>query len=37
MKTEALARLAVIVPLSFLVVFVLLFMALGSIASALWC
>jgi cobalt-zinc-cadmium resistance protein CzcA len=34
-QQRALARLAVIVPFSFLVVFVLLFMALGSAASAL--
>ena len=33
-QKRALARLAVIVPLSFLVVFVLLYMALGSMASA---
>jgi len=33
-QKRALARLAVIVPLSFLVVFVLLFMALGSVGSA---
>jgi cobalt-zinc-cadmium resistance protein CzcA len=34
-QKRALARLAVIVPFSFLVVFVLLFMALGSVRSAL--
>ena len=33
-QKRALARLAVIVPLSFLVVFVLLYMALGTVASA---